>query len=802
MLRLGEKRIRDGIKMVNGIEIRAGMDEQEETRRPGAALLFLMAGIFGILLLFRSLPGISFSEWVVYPATALLCWAVWYTYYGSRRAYLFLLCGAVVAYGAVVFGMEDVLREQLRYIAGCLTGGSKAESMEVTETVLVMTALFTFFLAMSEFLIRSHRILYLLTTGFLLLSPFWGIRAGAGAVLLLALFQTAFWILQTDGLHSWRLSFDGVERRRILGRSSLAGGIGVAAVFLVLLPVVSLWADRLYTRVYDMEGVVSRTVSHLTGQEEEMATGGNVGRGNQYRTGTPHLELETDVRPGEALYLCGFQGDEYLGSSWSALGEEELFETVEEKLGWQMYSNGRFSASNLYNSMYFLMNMNRNLREPPLWRNLRVRHLSDTYENLYAPYYSQRGWGWRGSSFEGYLYWYYEQGDMAVAWDDVREDFSLIRDWYLKLRDAYTEEMRIAYTKVPVQLLPRLTNLCSVNHCDSLEEITAFILYTLQENTEYTMTPGWAPVNEDIAEYFLFESGRGYCEHYATAATLMYRLYGIPARYASGYVVQPSAFLQQEEGTWKAVATDEDAHAWVEIFLEDYGWTPVEVTPTAGGGNAAHFPGFNQTIFRKLVSENSWELGKREFGFGQGETSEGLRQAGEGFFAFSINWEKGQKWLWIAGACGVYTLVLVPLFLDYRRLRHLRRMGRWGCRKVFSQLLKMLRFAGVMEGYDGTERDFALKLKETTGVSQEETAKMQEIVWKAAYGKPERKGTEAEEAVLRAACGKPVRESAGAEEAALEAAYCRRVYFMVAEAVYRKLKGWRKILFRYWQRFL
>ena len=180
---------------MNVIEIRTGLEEPEEKGHPAAALLFLEAGVFGTLFLFGSLKGISYSGWVVYPATALLCWAIWYTCYGSRWAYLLLVAGAVVAYGAVVFGMEDVFREQIRYIEGCILGGSKAEPMDVTETVMLMAALLAFFTAMLEFLIRSHRLLYFMTTGLLLLAPLWGIRVRGEAVLLLALFQAGFWIL-------------------------------------------------------------------------------------------------------------------------------------------------------------------------------------------------------------------------------------------------------------------------------------------------------------------------------------------------------------------------------------------------------------------------------------------------------------------------------------------------------------------------------------------------------------------------------------------------------------------------------
>lgn len=135
--------------------------------------------------------------------------------------------------------------------------------------------------------------------------------------------------------------------------------------------------------------------------------------------------------------------------------------------------------------------------------------------------------------------------------------------------------------------------LCREHPASDLAEATSVILSVLENSTSYTLTPGSAPVNTDIVEYFLFESREGYCVHYASAATLMYRLYGIPARYGAGYAVQPSDFVRQEDGTWVAEVTDESAHAWTEIFLEDYGWTPVEVTPASDGSMLASYPGFD-----------------------------------------------------------------------------------------------------------------------------------------------------------------------------------------------------------------
>ncbi len=78
-------------------------------------------------------------------------------------------------------------------------------------------------------------------------------------------------------------------------------------------------------------------------------------------------------------------------------------------------------------------------------------------------------------------------------------------------------------------------------------------------------------------EHFLRESRRGYCVHFATALTLLLRMEGIPARYVSGYLV--------ETGSERTVfARDRNAHAWTEVYLERYGWYPVEATPAGEGG--------------------------------------------------------------------------------------------------------------------------------------------------------------------------------------------------------------------------
>ncbi len=77
----------------------------------------------------------------------------------------------------------------------------------------------------------------------------------------------------------------------------------------------------------------------------------------------------------------------------------------------------------------------------------------------------------------------------------------------------------------------------------------------------------------NFVKYFLTESKRGYCVHFATATVMLLRACGIPARYVTGY-----ASSDWEENTVNVV-TDRDAHAWVEYYVEGTGWFVLEPTP-------------------------------------------------------------------------------------------------------------------------------------------------------------------------------------------------------------------------------
>ena len=127
-----------------------------------------------------------------------------------------------------------------------------------------------------------------------------------------------------------------------------------------------------------------------------------------------------------------------------------------------------------------------------------------------------------------------------------------------------------------------------------------FIMDTIAffaDEYEYTLSPGVTPVAKDYVEYFLFEQKKGLCTHFASAAVMIFRSVGIPARYVEGFVIPQSLYtgnpVSKKEATvrengglkkemWEYYdieLTDRYAHAWVEVYIDGIGWVTIDPTP-------------------------------------------------------------------------------------------------------------------------------------------------------------------------------------------------------------------------------
>lgn len=128
------------------------------------------------------------------------------------------------------------------------------------------------------------------------------------------------------------------------------------------------------------------------------------------------------------------------------------------------------------------------------------------------------------------------------------------------------------YLQIPEELRQPLTELVLAAGLQgaSADAVADFV----RSSGVYDLNTPRVPDGKDFVLYFLQESHQGYCVHFASAATMLLRSVGIPARYVTGYAVNGPV------NEWNAV-TEDEAHAWVEYYTAGLGWRMLDPTPAA-----------------------------------------------------------------------------------------------------------------------------------------------------------------------------------------------------------------------------
>lgn len=316
----------------------------------------------------------------------------------------------------------------------------------------------------------------------------------------------------------------------------------------------------------------------------------------------------------ESLYLRAFIGAEYTGSKWNKPGETMFPYRYPAITDYETYHN--FCA---YSESSLLSSMMEQGAVPSMKGTMMIENIDAAPNYLYLPYYtlpladavvskeniimgstlisSSEDASSSNATILNYIPYSQSQADLAAR--TVSEYHTYRNSHYSDAFSTYEEECFNNYLQIPDDIAPRLIEYQKeIGTSPNLSTQISLIRQFLTTNYSYDMAPGSTPYNKDFVLYFLDEQQKGYCSHFATAATLIFRSYGIPARYVEGYVASQLAvserarateyayedFFEGENilGTNRVVEVeinDGDAHAWVEIFVDGFGWIPIEVTP-------------------------------------------------------------------------------------------------------------------------------------------------------------------------------------------------------------------------------
>lgn len=808
------------------IEVRGIVQRRREERPTVFALLYLAAGLMGLLLLLHADGKTVFSLIRASAAGCAVLLFFWLGFYFLGKWFNLCLLAFLGGLGWFIFRFRESLISELIAVEDRILLGSGAETVRA-DTLAILAAVFlVLILFLFEVLLRNHLIPFLLTTALLFAVTLGGIELPLLAVLLLLVYQVGMWLL---GIVDYEMR-DGSVGRMVSFRT-IAAISGVTALILTAALCLSRYLvrnpDLWYERIYAAEDRAIEAVNRIMSRFVKPPEDGRLNSGNNYRFGNPYMELELEEAVRSPLYLRSFAGGSYTGSRWEDAEDQELWEAAAEEAGKEYAPDGERP----WESMALALNEELGEREP---NRIYVVNSGNDADSRYEPYFSEevsiaedeKTTEMRQDPY-AYSYRFFDRRDLAYSADDVEEsgDDSVL--WYADLEDAYLADAEERYTEVNRERLPRLTALVEEHPLTELDEITAFILTTLHDNTQYTLTPGRTPVNEDRAEYFLFVSGRGFCEQYATTAALMYRLYGIPARYASGYRLYADEFTVGEEGQIRCEVTDYAAHSWVELYREGIGWTACEVTPAEDGAMQDPYPeltaknveeialeqGFEVAIdneFALSLADENEESGEEPAENGDeenpadeaeedrpGGTEQTEREESEApepeepetedpapeepetpeepshaLMAFYAVLRVLLRILLVLVIFGALLLAVI-----FRRKRILQRFNMLPVRAVFYRFLAMSHAYGYLPGLYGQEETFAAELAAAfPSLTQERAARFVDILMRSAFAKEEASEEETDEV--------------------------RNVYRTCAKEIEGKLNIFRKGIFRYLQVYL
>ena len=408
------------------------------------------------------------------------------------------------------------------------------------------------------------------------------------------------------------------------------------------------------------------TQNGIMGLFDRYASKGGVSSGKLGGVRSVRPDYQTDLEATfvpyafETIYLKGFVGYFYDFDEWLEASTEQNYETEDyryinesQTISWDNSLSKTKDPETLKTSYHglttyeeqqnleLLMNLG---YTPPMAATFQIKNIDANTDYSYVPYYIDSPPSNGHVTDANIIQSTSPLGETSKVlctpysstyYNLLEHNTNLFEENYLEEEklafQIYQDEVNKNYLQIPSSIYEELASYHDeIGTGENLAEQVKLIQRYFVQNYEYSMAPGATPFNEDFVTYFLGKQKRGYCAHFASAAALLLRSYGYPARYVEGYVITPSemadaeladesydVFFQGENplgatDVIKVDISDGNAHAWVEVYNENFGWIPVEFTPPSKERDEPTYGDFLSTLsnlFRgNSISESTNEL--------------------------------------------------------------------------------------------------------------------------------------------------------------------------------------------------
>lgn len=306
--------------------------------------------------------------------------------------------------------------------------------------------------------------------------------------------------------------------------------------------------------------------------------------------------LEVTMDQPESLYLRGFVGSVYTGEGWSEAANTDLADGAD--LFYWLHRDGFYGQTQLANAALLLDN--ECSADDAI--SISIRHIGASREYVYAPYellsasadlidsdgigdiqpYSLNFKGTDNYELTSLTNQVKRYTTLLALMSEAESSPNTLSENYLLDESHYNSFVYAHFLYVPENISELLCELLGEestreNHLDYGKAKQRTLTF-LDENIEYSESIAQHIRGNDFLTEFLTQTQTGYDVHYATAAVMMMRYFGIPARYVEGYLITPDAAENAEPNA--VIALDGSCgHAWCEIYQDGLGWIPFEVAP-------------------------------------------------------------------------------------------------------------------------------------------------------------------------------------------------------------------------------
>lgn len=350
----------------------------------------------------------------------------------------------------------------------------------------------------------------------------------------------------------------------------LAAGIVVTAAVsglvlaMLLLPGAKPWAENVKTTTADAVHRLRFETEYTALPEGRLAA-----YDNDSQTGYTAL-LVTMEQP-EELYLRGFVGEIYENGVWkeaaAPVAEKDLLHWLQQHA---FYPQTQLAAAAAVLS--------------PETNRISVQNVNACSRFVYTPYGMMPGSAYLDAAYlqpaaldagGGRTYAYSTIYNAAGSLQELLTVLQEETDAVLTYRQAESAYRDLVYARnlqvdeTAMEKLGEALDAC----CAEYGEASDLTLGQAQDSALEFLSLYFGEKANEISMILPHLQGTHY--QYATAAAMALRYYGVPARYAEGFVIPQE--LAEEEGQ---IAVDNSyGRAWVEVYQDGVGWLPMELTP-------------------------------------------------------------------------------------------------------------------------------------------------------------------------------------------------------------------------------